>query len=163
MVHSETTRHNTNYYRRNKKERCNVKCCPHCNYETTGPKSALLAHIYSKHTPENERPFQCPCVDCNKGYAERANLKKHICKHHDTNFKVFDKNSFCYMINVNKPNKLSNKMFHFYVKQKGILTKDVGLNKKISEEQFCYDICNNNIDVVEFSREEVLKKINNIA
>ena len=67
------------------------------------------------------------------------------------------------MINVNKPNKLSNKMFHFYVKQKGILTKDVGLNKKISEEQFCYDICSNNIEVNELSREDVLNKINNLA
>ena len=63
MVYCKTCRHNTNYYRRNK-ERFNVKCCPHCNYETTGPKSALMAHIYSKHTPENERPFQCPCIDC---------------------------------------------------------------------------------------------------
>ena len=34
-----------------------MKMLSHCNYETTGPKSALMAHIYSKHTPENERPF----------------------------------------------------------------------------------------------------------
>ena len=31
-------------------------------------------------------------------------------------------------------------MFDFYTKQKGILTKDIGLNKKLSEEQFCFDI-----------------------
>ena len=51
---------NTEYYRRNKKLRLNIKSCPHCNYETTGPKSSLQAHIWAKHTPENKRPFQCP-------------------------------------------------------------------------------------------------------
>ena len=159
MTHSMTCRHNTNYYRRNKEQRFNVKYCPHCNYETTGPKSALLAHIYSKHTPENERPFQCPCTDCNRGYAARANLQKHICKHHDTSMKVFNKSSFCYIIKVNLPNKLSNKMIEFYNKQKGILTKDIGLNKKLSQEQFCYDICNNNISVKEYSKDDVIKRI----
>lgn len=160
MAYCKTCRHNTNYYRRNKEQRFNVKYCPHCNYETTGPKSALLAHIYSKHTPENERPFQCPCVDCERGYAARANLQKHICKNHDTSMNVFNKTSFCYTIQVNIPNKLSKFMFDFYIKQKGILTKDIGLNKKLSEEQFCFDICNNNIKVREFSREDVLNKIN---
>ena len=58
-----------------------------------------------------------------RGYAARANLQKHICKHHDTTMKVFNKCSFCYIINVNLPNKLSNEMFEFYTKQKGILTK----------------------------------------
>ena len=42
-------------------------------------------------------------------------------------------------------------MFEFYTKKKGLLTKDIGLNKKLSMEQFCYDICNNNITVKEFS------------
>ena len=80
MVHCKTCRHNTNYYRRNKEQRFNVKQCPHCNYETTGPKSALQAHIWSKHTPENERPFQCPCSLCDRGFSARANLNKHILK-----------------------------------------------------------------------------------
>ena len=93
MVYCKTCRHNTNYYRRNKEERFNVLRCPHCNYETTGPKSSLQAHIYSKHTPENERPFQCPCNVCERGYAARANLQKHICKNHDTTMNVFNKNS----------------------------------------------------------------------
>ena len=75
--------------------------------------------------------------------------------------KVFNKSSFCYTIKVNLPNKLSKDMFDFYTKQKGILTKDIGLNKKLSEEQFCFDICNNNINVREFSREDVINKINN--
>jgi len=159
MVYCKTCRHNTNYYRRNKEQRFNVKCCPHCNYETTGPKSALIAHIYSKHTPENERPFQCPCTDCERGYAARANLQKHICKNHDTTMSVFNKCSFCYTIEINLPNKLSKDMFDFYTKQKGILTKDIGLNKKLSEEQFCFDICNNNISVKEYSKEDVIRQI----
>lgn len=159
MIHYKSSRHNTNYYRRNKEQRFNVKYCHHCNYETTGPKSALMAHIYSKHTPENERPFQCPCNVCERGYAARANLQKHICKTHDTSMNVFNKNSFCYLINVNLPNTLSNEMFDFYTKQKGILTKDIGLNKKLSQEQFCYDICNNNITIHELTREEVIKKV----
>ena len=163
MVYCKIIPHNTNYYRRNKEQRFNVKLCPHCNYETTGPKSALLAHIYSKHTPENKRPFQCPCIDCERGYAARANLQKHICKNHDTSMKVFNKKSFCYTIKVNIPNKLSKSMFDFYIKRKGILTKDIGLNKILSEEQFCYDICNNNIEVSELTREEVTSKIINMA
>ena len=57
------------------------------------------------------------------------------------------------------PNKLSNEMFEFYNKQKGILTKDIGLHKKLSQEQFCYDICNNNISVNEYSKEDVIKQI----
>ncbi len=72
---------------------------------------------------------------------------------------VFNKNSFCYLINVNLPNTLSNEMFDFYTKQKGILTKDIGLNKKLSQEQFCYDICNNNITIHELTREEDIKKV----
>ena len=163
MVICITIPHNTNYYRRNKEERFNVKCCPHCNYETTGPKSSLQAHIYSKHTPENERPFQCPCTECERGYAARANLQKHLFKHHDTNMNVFNKKSFCYIIKVNIPNKLSKSMFEFYTKRKGLLTKDIGLNKSLSEEQFCYDICANNIEINELTREQALNRINNIA
>ena len=32
--------YNTNYYRRNKEKRFKVHKCPHCNFETTGPKSS---------------------------------------------------------------------------------------------------------------------------
>ena len=81
--YTKTKNHNTNYYRRNKAERFNVLSCPHCNYETTGPKSALQAHIWSKHTLEHERPFQCPCSGCHRGFSARANLNKHILKQHN--------------------------------------------------------------------------------
>ena len=51
-------------------------------------------------------------------------------------------------------------MFDFYTKKKGILTKDIGLNKILSQEQFCYDISNNNINVKEFTREDVINEMN---
>ena len=70
--------YNTNYYRRNKEKRFKVHKCPHCNFETTGPKSSLQAHIWAKHTDEKDRPFQCPCDSCDRGYSARANLHKHI-------------------------------------------------------------------------------------
>ena len=37
------------YYRRNKETREKVHKCPHCDYETTGPKQAITAHIFAKH------------------------------------------------------------------------------------------------------------------
>ena len=73
--------------------------------------------------------------------------------------KVFNKNSFCYTININIPNILSKDMFDFYTKKKGILTNDIGLNKTLSQEQFCYDISNNNINVKEFTREDVINEM----
>ena len=135
MVICITIPHNTNYYRRNKEERFNVKCCPHCNYETTGPKSSLQAHIYSKHTPENERPFQCPCTECERGYAARANLQKHLFKHHDTNMNVFNKKSFCYIIKVNIPNKLSKSMFEFRFGDSSILRSELSHIKSYSRRK----------------------------
>ena len=49
--------------------------------------------------------------------------------------KVYNKYSFCYTINVNIPNKLSKEMFNFYTRQKGILSRDIGLNKKLSDQK----------------------------
>ena len=48
-----------------------------------GPKSSLKAHIWSKHTAEDKKPFQCPCHTCNRGFAARANLIKHVRKEHN--------------------------------------------------------------------------------
>ena len=81
-LNEEGIRYNTSYYRRNKKERFCVNTCPHCEYESTGPKSAMQSHIWSKHTPEDQRPFQCPHNECNRGYAAKATLHKHILKSH---------------------------------------------------------------------------------
>lgn len=76
-------KHSTNYYRKNKTKRKIVHKCPHCEYETTGPKSSMQAHIWSKHTPENERPFQCYMEGCCKGFAQKINFQRHLKKKHN--------------------------------------------------------------------------------
>jgi len=55
--------------------------CPHCDYKTSGPKCQLVNHIYSKHTPEKERPYQCN--HCERGFAQKSHLHKHLKKVHD--------------------------------------------------------------------------------
>ena len=92
--------HNTNYYRRNKEKRFKIHKCPHCNFETTGPKSSLQAHIWAKHTDEKDRPFQCPCDSCHRGYSARANLHKHLKQCHDLIIPK-DKDVFAYAVNIN--------------------------------------------------------------
>ena len=80
-----TTRSNhwaRDYYRRNKEERKIVYSCPHCNYETTGPKQNLKVHTWGCHTPENERPFKCPKKNCCRGFAAKHSLQKHLSKVH---------------------------------------------------------------------------------
>ena len=75
--------YNTNYYRRNKKQKFKVHSCKHCEFETTGPKSSLNAHVWAKHTEEKDRPFQCPCETCTRGYSAKANLHKHLRQQHN--------------------------------------------------------------------------------
>ena len=73
---------NTEWYRKNKKERNVVHTCSHCDYSTTGPKIILTNHIYSKHTEEKDRPFQCSYDGCSRGFAQKGSLKKHMEKVH---------------------------------------------------------------------------------
>ena len=80
------TNYNTSYYRRNKTLKFCVHKCPHCNYETTGPKSSIQHHIWAKHTPENEKPFVCYCNDCPRRFASKANLLKHLKSKHNIVF-----------------------------------------------------------------------------
>jgi len=75
--------YNTDYYRRNKTLKFCVHRCPCCNYETTGPKSSIQHHIWAKHTPENEKPFECPCANCPRRFASKANLLKHLKSKHN--------------------------------------------------------------------------------
>ena len=65
---------NTAYYRNNKKNRHKVHTCPHCNYETTGPKCILINHINAKHTQNTNKPFQCN--HCNKGFSQKGSFTK---------------------------------------------------------------------------------------
>ena len=92
--------YNTNYYRRNKQQKFKVHKCQHCTFETTGPKSSLNAHVWAKHTEEKDRPFQCPCETCTRGYSAKANLQKHIKRQHNIEIPK-DNNIFAYSILVN--------------------------------------------------------------
>ena len=98
------------YYRRNKRERNIVHKCPHCDYETTGPKQSLRVHIMSRHTPEKDRPFQCPEPNCCRGFAQKFNLQKHLLKVHgkETNLTI-DKSICLYIIKPGNYCPCSNK------------------------------------------------------
>ena len=94
---------NTAYYRKNKKQRKTVHCCPHCNYETTGPKCILENHIHAKHTQECNKPFHCRF--CEKGFSQKAHLQNHLMKIHDipehiAKPQVKPKNIFVYLIKL---------------------------------------------------------------
>lgn len=94
---------NTAYYRNNKKNRHKVHTCPHCNYETTGPKCILINHINAKHTQNTNKPFQCN--HCNKGFSQKAHLQNHLIKQHNVpehiaKPPVQSKNIFVYFITL---------------------------------------------------------------
>ena len=92
------------------KDTCIVKKykCPHCDYETTGPKCTLLNHINSKHTDEENRPFQCRL--CNRGFAQKSHLHKHMSKIHNIdNPKPKSRNIVEYHIKILDKDPISNK------------------------------------------------------
>ncbi len=149
----EGVRYNTSYYRRNKNKRFRVHKCPHCDYETTGPKQALKAHIWSKHTTEDKRPFQCPCKDCNRGFASKANLMKHIEKCHNVRMHKHNKNILAFkIITLNK----NNARIRVYNDNPIIIPQKMPEN--ISLEDFYYDIYSKNITIKSYTR-NTLKKI----
>ena len=75
----------TAYYRKNKKQRNTVRCCPHCDYKTTGCKNNLTVHILGKHTLEEDRPFQCQEDNCCRGFAQKSSYERHLHKVHGKN------------------------------------------------------------------------------
>ena len=75
--------HNTNYYRKNKISKKKVHYCPHCNYTSAGPKVTIRNHIWAKHTPESEKPFQCTENNCCRGFAQKVLLQRHLKKIHN--------------------------------------------------------------------------------
>jgi len=159
----KTKKHNTNYYRRNKLEKFRVHMCPHCNYKTTGPKQCIQAHIWAKHTPEHKKPFQCPCGDCNRGMASRANLKKHLKRDHEIVLPLYTKKVLVYKIILKRQPTL-NKEYTRYIqyKQHGefILEEDIK-NKKFSLDNIYYDFHKGYIELTTYTREDLLKKFGN--
>ena len=141
-INSHGNAYNTSYYSRTKKERFRVNTCPYCDYESTGPKQVIKSHIWAKHTAESERPYQCPHVQCQRGYAAKATLYKHIKKSH----------------NISMPKK--------YLKD--ILVLEISINNTINIEQLCpkyrkrMDIYQNNrfipinmLDKLSISRDDI--------
>ena len=167
--YTKTKNHNTNYYRRNKAERFNVLSCPHCNYETTGPKSALQAHIWSKHTPENERPFQCPCSGCHRGFSARANLNKHILKQHNIKMpKKINKDVLIYRVSLQQQKKickdsLIRRRIVYYKKNPIIKAEELPFNYndiEFSLSTLFYDQGMGLIEITPYNRKELLNLYN---
>lgn len=71
----------TDYYRQNRRAQKVVYKCPHCNYCTHNCRITLTNHINSKHKTEESRPFQC--TECNRGFAQKAHLIRHLETEHD--------------------------------------------------------------------------------
>ena len=151
-----------NYYRRNKQKRLIVHKCPHCSYETTGPKQSIKAHIWSKHTPENERPFQCPHPGCNRGFASWATLNKHTTKHHNTelpsNIKKQKIIAFI-VINIltNKYNRIKKYKDHKIINMKKLINNEYSF----SLQEILYDDINRYIILKPYTRNDILTIINN--
>ncbi len=152
--------HNTNYYRRNKEKRFKIHKCPHCNFETTGPKSSLQAHIWAKHTDEKDRPFQCPCDSCHRGYSARANLHKHMKQCHNITIPK-DKNIFAYSVHINNnicPRVTNNqkKRLEFY-KTNPVIPRNIKDARDITIlEKMYFDVNQNLINIRLYTKQEVL-------
>ena len=152
--------YNTNYYRRNKEKRFKVHKCPHCNFETTGPKSSLQAHIWAKHTDEKDRPFQCPCDSCHRGYSARANLHKHMKQCHNITIPK-DKTIFAYSVKINNnicPRVTNNqkKRLEFY-ETNLVIPRTIKDSKDITIlEKMHFDAHQKLINIRGYTKQEIL-------
>jgi len=151
------------YYRRNKLQGFRVHKCPHCTYETTGPKSALKAHIYAKHTPEHERPFQCPEPGCCRGFAQKGGLEKHLEKVHGKKISLkIDREICLYIIRPGEYNPGSKKTkarCNYYTKTPVIKAKNLPIkldnNQIIDSKHLKYDAREKYISLSTYTREEI--------
>mgnify|MGYP001329193702 CR=1 FL=1 len=167
LIYEKTKNHNTNYYRRNKILKFNINSCPHCSYETTGPKSALQAHIWAKHTPESERPFQCPNRECKRGFSSRANLHKHILKKYNIKIPKIDRKILLFHISLQSNNlkdELNDKI-EFYKENKFILLKNLPIQYKsivITWETIYYDYFKKIIILKPYTREDIINCVKKV-
>ena len=157
--------HNTNYYRRNKARRFKVHTCPHCTFETTGPKSSLQAHIWAKHTEEKDRPFQCPCKKCNRGYSARANLHKHIKKFHNITIPL-DKDIYAYVVktkDICKKVLTQKELTRYKVYKNNVVLprKFQEISQHLSLEALYFDVHNKLITIKGYTKKEILELKNN--
>jgi len=154
--------YNTNYYRRNKEQKFKVHTCQHCAFETTGPKSSLNAHVWAKHTEEKDRPFQCPCETCTRGYSAKANLHKHLRQQHDIEIPK-DNNIFAYSIQVNRiiqDNWTNEKQKRIDIyNNNNVLPKKIPTRYKdsITVEQLYYDQYRGLITLQGYTKEDIIQ------
>lgn len=150
----------TDYYRKNRETGSVVYRCPHegCNYSTRNCKQVLIHHINSKHTKECDRPFQCQ--HCERGFAQKANLIKHMkCEHGiDTSSLSNKTTTILYIIKTvknNEPRSKNTRARRDYYKNNPTLKSRDIFNKKheyldgvfLKNHDLHYDIRNNFITV----------------
>ena len=121
----------TKYYRKNKVSRDKIHKCPHCDYETTGPKQTLINHINAKHKAEKDKPFYCAC--CDKGFAQAANYEKHMKNIHGRTVKVTktreQRKPYMYVITMGNylpSSKNTIARVEYYKSNKHIRAEDLG-------------------------------------
>jgi hypothetical protein len=132
------------WYHKNKCEKINKTkephLCPHCDYSTLGPKITLKHHVLSKHTPENERPFQC--THCVRGFAQKSHLNCHIIKIHGGEIVAVKKNKIIkYEIEIldKLPKYKKTKIrYEFYKQNQTIYTRDLEEMNFVSRQLY-YD------------------------
>ena len=154
--------YNTKYYRRNKEKRFKVHKCPHCTFETTGPKSCLQAHVWAKHTKEKDRPFQCPCHGCSRGYSARANLHKHMKQCHNIIIPK-DKNVIAYVVTPNIPDNTQNEItndqqdrINFYERNQIIPKNMKRFSNTINQETLYHDLSLRIINICRYTKQDIL-------
>ena len=155
--------YNTKYYRRHKEKRFKVHKCPHCTFETTGPKSCLQAHVWAKHTKEKDRPFQCPCHGCKRGYSARANLHKHMKQCHNIIIPK-DKDVIAYVVTPNIPDNTQNEItndqqdrLNFYRSNQIIPKNMKDFSNTINRETLYHDLSARIINICPYTKQDILK------
>ena len=122
----------TNYYRSNRKTKKVLHKCTHCNYETGNSKIQLINHINAKHVDEADRPYQCN--HCERGFAQKAHLDKHLSVIHKIKNKQLKIASISYIISITDqiPCSTNTRARRDYYKHNSIInTADI--NKKKHE------------------------------
>ena len=116
-------KNSTDYYRQNRRNQRVVYRCPHCNYHTHNCRITLTNHINSRHKSEESRPFQCS--ECNRGFAQKAHLIRHLAVEHDVtdDIKHSKITTLLYIITLgdNVPRSTKTKARSIFYKENSVL------------------------------------------
>lgn len=163
----------TKYYRRNKLSRDKIHKCPHCDYETAGPKQTLINHINAKHKAEKDKPFYCAC--CNKGFAQAANYEKHMKNIHGETVKVTktreQRKPYMYVIIIDKylpSSKNTIARVKYYKTHLHIKAEDLGKisykeGKVLSQKDIHYDRKTGYIGFTAYTKVDYEEYVNNLV